>query len=134
MTATNGQALLEAAAIDAGSERIRQHHARELHAHAIVRTPDQRDRVADTLRLAAFLWITPFCAARMIVGSASLSAATALARSPDAIASSIFTTAVRRCERRDLLTAVRRAIWRVAFWADDVLAMQCLGTVSRSNG
>jgi hypothetical protein len=32
-------------------------------------------------------------------------------------------TAVRTRERRDLLMAVRRAIWRAAFLADLVLAM-----------
>src|SRR5436305_9970195 len=68
--------------------------------------------------------MTPFWAARMITGSASLSAAWALVRSPVAIASSILTTAVRRRERRDLLTIVRRAIWRVALRAELVLAIR----------
>ena len=36
----------------------------------------------ETLRLAAFLCTTPFCTERMITGSASLRAATAVARSP----------------------------------------------------
>src|SRR5882724_13159467 len=65
----------------------------------------------------------PFWAARMITGSASLSAARARERSPVAIASSILTTAVRKRERRDLLTIVRRAIWRVALRAELVLAI-----------
>jgi hypothetical protein len=40
------------------------------------------------------------------------------------MASSILTTAVRRRERRALLTIVRRAIWRVAFRAELVLAIR----------
>src|SRR5882724_371312 len=68
--------------------------------------------------------MTPFWAARMMTGSASLSAAWARERSPVAIASSILTTAVRRRERRDLLTIVRRAIWRVALRAELVLAIR----------
>ena len=44
-------------------------------------------------------------------------------RSPVAIASSIFTTAVRKRERRALLTIVRRAIWRAALRAELVLAI-----------
>src|SRR5262245_27532378 len=67
--------------------------------------------------------MTPFCAARMMTGSASLSAAWARVRSPVAIASSILTTAVRKRVRRDLLMIVRRAIWRVALRAELVLAI-----------
>src|SRR5215470_12079540 len=68
--------------------------------------------------------MTPFWAARMITGSASLSAAWARVRSPVAIASSILTTAVRKRERRALLMIVRRAIWRVALRAELVLAIR----------
>src|SRR5262245_36349812 len=73
--------------------------------------------------------MTPFCAARMITGSASFRAASARARSPAATASSTLPTALRRRERRDLLISVRRAAWRAAFWADLVLA---IGLVSMS--
>src|SRR5262245_5748569 len=66
----------------------------------------------------------PFWAARMMTGSPSASAAWARPRSPVAMASSIFTTAVRRRERRALLTRVRRAIWRVALRAELVLAIR----------
>src|SRR5215510_9627530 len=69
----------------------------------------------------------PFWAARMMTGSASASAAWARPRSPVAMASSIFTTAVRKRERRALLTRVRRAICRVALRAELVLAIRgCL--------
>src|SRR5262249_56440505 len=84
----------------------------------------------EPLRLAVLLWITPFGAARMISGWATFSAASALLRSPAAIASSILPTALRRRERRALLISVRRAIWRVALRADDVLAIR----VSRYSG
>src|SRR3989440_11211724 len=59
----------------------------------------------------------------MIAGSACLKASSALLRSPLAIASSTLPTNVRSRERRALLTAVRRAILRGAFLADDVLAI-----------
>src|SRR5215218_3800590 len=59
----------------------------------------------------------------MSAGSASLSAAVALLRSPEAIASSALTKVVRSRERRDLLTSVRRAMTRVAFLAELVFAM-----------
>src|SRR5262245_45081092 len=68
--------------------------------------------------------MTPFWAARMMTGSASLSAAWARVRSPVAIASSILTTAVRKRERRALLMIVRRAIWRVALRVELVLAIR----------
>src|ERR1700688_583462 len=77
----------------------------------------------ETLRLALFLCTTPRCAARMMVGSASLNAANAAVRSPLAIASSILRTELRSSERRDLLTSVLRAILRVALRAELVLAM-----------
>ena len=60
----------------------------------------------------------------MIAGSASLNAARAAVRSPEAIASSILRTEPRSSERRALLTSVRRAILRVALRADVVLAMK----------
>src|SRR6476620_7664727 len=64
-----------------------------------------------------------YLAARIRAGSAFASAFTAAARSPVAIASSTVRTAPRIWVRRDLLTAVRRAILRVAFLAEVVLAM-----------
>src|SRR6476646_4510296 len=57
----------------------------------------------ETLRLAALACTTPFCAERMITGSASLSAARARLRSPVAIASSTLRTKLRNFERRLLL-------------------------------
>jgi len=60
----------------------------------------------------------------MMAGSASAIAAIAAARSPLEIASSTLRIAVRTRERRALLTAVRRAIWRAAFLADFVLAIR----------
>src|SRR5437588_2802752 len=65
----------------------------------------------------------PFCADRMMAGSASFSAAVALPRSPAAIASSTLRTKLRNWERRALLIAVRRAILRVALRAELVLAI-----------
>ena len=65
-----------------------------------------------------------FCAERIITGSASLSAASALLRSPAEIASSTLRTKPRMRERRALLISVRRAILRVALRAELVLAMR----------
>src|SRR3569833_1140121 len=62
-------------------------------------------------------------AARIKAGSAFASAFRAAVRSPVAMASSTVRTAPRIWVRRDLLTAVRRAILRVAFLAEVVLAM-----------
>src|SRR5690349_16325844 len=59
----------------------------------------------------------------MMTGSASLSAAAALALSPVANASSTLPRVLRRRERRDLLISVRRAMTRVAFLAELVFAM-----------
>src|ERR1700683_1227068 len=65
----------------------------------------------------------PCCPARMMAGSASAMAAAAAVRSPDDIASSTLRTALRTRVRRDLLITGRRAVWRVAFLADLVLAI-----------
>src|SRR5262249_5171555 len=65
----------------------------------------------------------PFCAERMITGSASRKAASAFPRSPAAMASSTLRTQLRIFERRALLIAVRRAILRAALRAETVLAM-----------
>ena len=80
----------------------------------------------ETLRLAALGCTMPFCAERMITGSASFKAASAWARSPLAIASSTLRTKPRIFERRPLLISVRRAILRVALRAELVLAMPVL--------
>src|SRR6516165_8910604 len=77
----------------------------------------------ETLRLAALAWTMPFCADRMIAGSASFSAASALPRSPAAIASLTLRTKLRNLERLPLLISVRRAILRVALRAELVLAI-----------
>src|SRR5690242_16137479 len=63
------------------------------------------------------------CAARISSGSACASAFNAASRSPRLIASSTVRTAPRISVRRDLLIAVRRAILRVAFLAEVVLAI-----------
>src|SRR5215469_14656976 len=65
----------------------------------------------------------PVRAARMRVGSAATRAAVAAALSPRAMASSTWRSEVRMRERRALFTSVRRAILRVAFLADLVLAI-----------
>src|SRR5262252_8317685 len=80
----------------------------------------------DTLRLAALECTTPFCAERMITGSASRSAASAALRLPLAIASSTLRTKLRISERRPLLISVRRAILRAALRAEGVLGMAVL--------
>src|ERR1700734_3882079 len=77
----------------------------------------------ETFRRAALRCTMPFCAARISAGSASAMAASARELSPAVNASSTLRMAERTCARRDLLTTVRRAIWRVAFLADLVLAM-----------
>src|SRR5690606_8533710 len=65
----------------------------------------------------------PFVAARIISGWAALRAAAATVWSPAAIASSTLRMKLRTRERRDLLTRVRAAILRVAFFAESVLAI-----------
>lgn len=77
----------------------------------------------DTLRLPVFLWTTPFDTARMVSDSAALRAVSACLGSPEAMASSTARQEVRMRERRALFTAVRRAMTRVAFFADFVFAM-----------
>src|SRR3546814_1508034 len=67
--------------------------------------------------------MTPFVAARWISGWASFRASAATVTSPAAIASSTLRMKPRTRERRALLTAVRLAIVRVAFFAEVVLAM-----------
>src|SRR2546423_10232213 len=63
------------------------------------------------------------CAACISSGSARTIAFNAASRSPLLIASSTERTAPRIWVRRDLLMMVRRAILRVAFFAEVVLAM-----------
>src|SRR5437899_911180 len=65
----------------------------------------------------------PVRAARISVGSAATRAADAAALLPLAMASSTWRNDVRMRERRALFTSVRRAILRVAFLADLVLAI-----------
>ena len=76
-----------------------------------------------TFRLAAFACITPFEAPRMISGWASRRAAFAAAWSPLSIADSTFRKNVRMRDRRILLTAVLRAIFRTRFLAAGEFAM-----------
>src|SRR5689334_23331539 len=77
----------------------------------------------DTFRLALFLWMMLRCAACISSGSARFIASNAALRSPLLMASSTVRTAPRIWVRRDLLMMVRRAILRVAFLAEVVLAM-----------
>src|ERR1700761_3967083 len=63
------------------------------------------------------------CAACINSGSACANAFSAASRSPFSIAASTVRTAPRIWVRRDLLMMVRRAILRVAFLAEVVLAM-----------
>src|ERR1700753_4332586 len=63
------------------------------------------------------------CAAFISSGSALAIPLTAPARAPRVIASSTVRTELRIWVRRDLLMMVRRAILRVAFLAEVVLAM-----------
>src|SRR3569623_362172 len=65
-------------------------------------------------------------AARISCGSACFIASTAALRSPFSIAASSRRTEPHSWVRRDLLIAVRRAILRVAFLAEVVLAMVSL--------
>src|SRR5262245_48210525 len=76
----------------------------------------------------------PFCAARIIAGSAALSAANAALRSPLWIASSTFRTEFRSSERRALFTSVRRAMTRVALRADFVLGINFSFAAAASGG
>src|SRR5437667_1170468 len=66
------------------------------------------------------------CAARISSGSACAIAFNAAVRSPLLIAASTTRTAPRIWVRRDLLIAVRRAILRVAFLAEVVLAISII--------
>ena len=77
----------------------------------------------EIFRDAAFLWTMPFWPERASSGSAARNASAAAAASLASSASSTLRTEVRIWLRRDLLTAVRRAILRTAFCADLVLAM-----------
>jgi hypothetical protein len=74
-------------------------------------------------RDAVFLCTMPFWAARMTIGSALASAVLAAAPSPDVSASSTFRRKVRIWLRRERFTAVRRAIFRTAFFAEAVFAI-----------
>src|SRR5690242_13101884 len=67
----------------------------------------------------------------MISGWAAFRASAAADLSPEAIASSTLRRKVRIRERRVLLTSVRRAILRVAFLADVVLAIETSSFSSR---
>ena len=77
----------------------------------------------ETLRDAVLRFIAPLLAARINSGCAALSASFACAPSPASRASSTLRTNVRTRLTRLRLTSVRRAILRVAFLADLVLAI-----------
>ena len=77
----------------------------------------------ETLRLPVFLCMTPLETERMVSDSALRNAAAAAFASPAAIASSTVRHDERVRVRRALLTAVRRPMTRLAFFADLVFAM-----------
>lgn len=77
----------------------------------------------ETFLDAVFLCKMPCCAARMTTGIALCKADAATDASPVAIASSTLRTRVRMRLRRARLTVVRRAIFRTAFFAELVLAI-----------
>lgn len=108
-------------------KRTRALRSSSVEARTIYDLPSAAIRCAsrETFRRAALRCTILFCAARMITGSASAMAASARARSPAAIASSTWRTAVRKRERRARLTLVRRALCRAAFRADFVLGIGC---------
>ena len=87
-------------------------------ASALIRE-DKRDNFRETV----FFWNTPLVTARCSSGWALLKAASAAPLFPDAIASSTLRRKVLTRERRALFTAVRRAILRTIFLAEDVLAI-----------
>jgi hypothetical protein len=86
-------------------------------------TPATRLVKREILRDTVLRCITPLDAPRASSGWAACIAASAALLSPDAIASSTLRTKVRIREMRDLLISVRAAILRVAFLADEVLAI-----------
>ena len=77
----------------------------------------------ETFRDAVFLCMIPFCAPRANCGVAVFKAASASAFLPDVIASSTLRTVERTMLVRFLLMMARREATRVAFLADDVLAI-----------
>jgi hypothetical protein len=93
-----------------------------------LRQPSLRTRAEsrETVRDAVLRWMIPVCAARTMTGSAVFSASRAFLASPPAIASSTLRTIERMRVRRLRLIAVRRVIFRVAFFAEVVLAMKAV--------
>jgi hypothetical protein len=77
----------------------------------------------ETLRDAVFLWSTPFWAPRISCGSADFMASKAASLLPALMASSTLRNELRTMLVRFLLIEARRAETRVAFLADDVLAI-----------
>jgi hypothetical protein len=88
----------------------------------------------ETFREAVFRWINPLVAAFISCGCASRSADIAASLSPDAIASSTLRTKLRMRDRGILFIAVRRAIFRAAFLADGVLAIELCSYLSALAG
>lgn len=82
-----------------------------------------RDARREILRDTVDLCATPFVTERCNSGCAARSASAAADLSPAAIASSTLRTKERTRERRALFTAVRLAILRTIFFADEVFAM-----------
>jgi hypothetical protein len=77
----------------------------------------------EIFRALRFLCTTPLVAARAVSDSASRNAILAASASPAASASSTLRQKVRIRDRRALLIAVRRAMTRMAFFAEAVFAM-----------
>ncbi len=76
----------------------------------------------DLRRAALFLWITSLSATRSSTLTASNVAASAVLRSPDAIATSAFFTNVRASVRSGLFSSRRRSATRIRFFDDFELA------------
>src|SRR5690606_530551 len=107
-----------------GRRRQRRRPAEAGLFHALIALMRRDNR--DSLRLAVLRWSTPTLAPRMMCGCALVSACMAASRSPVAIASSTLRIMVLMLLRRDRFTAVRRAILRIAFFAEGVLAISML--------
>src|SRR3954469_96694 len=76
----------------------------------------------DLRRAALFLWITSLSATRSSTLTASRVAASAVATSPEAIATSAFFTNVRASVRSGLFSSRRRSATRMRFFDDLELA------------
>ncbi len=76
----------------------------------------------DFRRAALFLWMTSLSATRSSTLTASRMAASAVATSPEAMATSAFFTKVRASVRNGLFSSRRRSATRIRFFDDFELA------------